>query len=209
MDLRAEKLFSAHWTESIDSEFMRNMQKVYGFEKSRAQRRLLAMKARCPEWEVFMASADFAAVPAEVDEKDRHVAAAALALRHAVDGDIEADAPGQSYSVLLVTDNVRDMARKQMAALGVRVMRSGTFLDAVYKADPRAATRAVMRAAQDLKSPPYSVAELLYALRSQGAKTLVAQMSKALAVTLVKKPAMPKALHTPRADAKPGRKLVR
>ena len=54
MDLRAEKLFSAHWTESIDSEFMRNMQKVYGFETSRALRRLLAMKARCPEWEVSM-----------------------------------------------------------------------------------------------------------------------------------------------------------
>ena len=88
MDMRAEHLFSAHWTESIDDEFMRNMVKVYGIERAKVARRLHAMKARCPEWEVFMSSADFDDVPGQVDVKDRHVAAAALALRHAADRDI-------------------------------------------------------------------------------------------------------------------------
>jgi hypothetical protein len=30
MDMRAENLFSAHWTQNIDEEFLRNMVKVHG-----------------------------------------------------------------------------------------------------------------------------------------------------------------------------------
>lgn len=187
MDLRSEKVFSAYWTENIDEEFLRNMQEVYELSETRALNRLRAMKARCPEWEVFMTSVDFSAVPEEVDPKDRHVAAAALALRHAVDQDAQDDEPGQTYDVILVTDNIKDLAKKQMAKLGVRVMRSGAFLNDVYKAEPDAATRAVLQAAKDLKKPPYTVPELLYALREQGAKTLAAQMAKVLGVTPVAK----------------------
>ncbi len=186
MDLRAEGVFSAHWTENIDEEFLRNMPLAFKVSEEAAKRRLLAMKARCPEWEVFMTSADFSAVPKQVDQKDRHVAAAAIALRHAADKDRE-DEPNQQYDVILVTDNVKDFAKKQMAKLGVRVVRSGAFLNEVYAAESEATTRAVLQAAKDLKKPPYTVPELLYALRSQGAKTLVAQMAKALGVTPVAK----------------------
>ena len=189
MDLRAEKLFSAHWTEVIDGEFLRNMVKIYGVEETKAQRRLLAMKARCPEWELFMSLSDFAAVPAVVNQKDRHVAAAALALRHAANQAAQEDASVRICDVILVTDNVRDLAEKGMAKAGVRVMSSGSFLNAVYKADPAATTRAVTRAAKDLRHPPYRLPELLHALRSQGASTLVSKMSKQLGVTPVKKQA--------------------
>ncbi|HEY1395887.1 hypothetical protein [Roseateles sp.] len=40
MDMRAERLFSAHWTESIDDEFLRNMVKVYGLDRAKAAGRL-------------------------------------------------------------------------------------------------------------------------------------------------------------------------
>lgn len=106
MDMRAERLFSAHWTENIDDEFLRNMQEAYGIPPAKAQNRLRAMKARCQEWAVPMSTVDFARVPEKVDRKDRHVAAAALALRHAVDKDAEEDEPGQTYSVILVSENV-------------------------------------------------------------------------------------------------------
>lgn len=182
MDLRAEGVFSAHWTENIDAEFLRNMHKVYEVPLQKAQNRLRAMKARCPEWEVPMSSVDFEAVPGQVDPKDRHVAAAALALRHAADKDTEADEPGQEYEVILVTDNVQDLARGPMKTLGVRVMQAGAFLDAAYKAAPQATTRAVQQAAKDLKKPPYTVAELLHVLHGEGAKTLVSRMSKALGI---------------------------
>jgi hypothetical protein len=182
MDLRAEGVFSVHWTENVEEEFLRNMQLAFNASEAGAQRRLLAMKARCPEWEVFMTSEDFSAVPKQVDQKDRHVAAAALALRHAADNDSE-DEPNQAYDVILVTDNVKDFATKALAKLGVRVVQSGAFLDEVFNAEPEATTRAVLQTAKDLKKPPYTVPELLYTLRSQGAKTLVAQMAKALGIT--------------------------
>ncbi len=187
MDLRAEQLFSAHWTENIDDEFLRNMQEVYGISPDQARNRLQAMKARCPEWEVFMSAEDFAAVPEKVDRKDRHVAAAAVALRHAVDKDTEEDEPGQAYRVILVSENIKDMAKKPMAKLGVRVMRVGEFLDEVYAAEPDATRRAVCQAAKDLKKPPYTVPELLDALRQAGAQTLVSRMSKDLGVTPARK----------------------
>lgn len=178
MDLRAEKVFSAHWTESIDEEFLRNMQKIYGVSEAAANARLIAMKRRCPEWEIPMSSVDFNKVPKQVDEKDRHVAAAALALRHAANEDAEDDAPRTQYDVCLITDNVVDLAKRQMAVLGVRVLRSGAFINEVYEAEPTAAERAVLQAVQDLKNPPYTLAELLFALRAQGAKPMVAQLAK-------------------------------
>ncbi len=185
MDMRAENLFSAHWTESIDDEFLRNMVKVHGISQAGAESRLRAMKGRCPEWEVRISSADFNAVPAKVDAKDRHVAAAALALRHAADKDTESDVHG--YDVILLTDNVKDFAKSQMKQLGVRVLQPGRFLDEAFDANADAVARAVQQAAKELKKPPYTVAELLYVLQQEGAKQLVAGVSQALNVMPVLK----------------------
>ena len=69
MDLRAEDLFAAHWTENIDDEFLRNMVKVYGIDPTKAEARLRAMKARRPEWEVAMSSADFDAARSKSTRK--------------------------------------------------------------------------------------------------------------------------------------------
>ncbi|MCO5119160.1 MAG: PIN domain-containing protein [Burkholderiaceae bacterium] len=187
MDLRAEGLFSAHWTENIDDEFLRNMVEVHGIPAVKAQGRLRAMKARCPEWEVTMSSADFEAVPRMVDEKDRHVAAAALALRHAMDEDTEDDDKTRGFDIVLLTENIRDMAPQPMGKLGVRVLRVGAFLDETYQAAPEATTRAVMQASVELEKPPYTVAELLYVLKEEGARTLVSRMSKTLGIKPVAK----------------------
>jgi hypothetical protein len=185
MDLRAEKLFSVHWTEHIDAEFVRNMHGVYGIAPAKVESRLRAMKARCPEWEVLLCDADWAGVPKGVDAKDRHVAAAALALRHAVGriADEDEHRPGNACDVILVSENTRDMATRQMAKLGVRVLRAGAFLNEVCDAQPEATKRAIHRAANDLKKPPYTVQELLDVLRQAGADTLVAHLSAAPALT--------------------------
>ena len=124
-----------------------------------------------------MSSADFDAVPEQVDAKDRHVAAAALALRHAADRDTE-DEEHRGYDVVLLTENVKDFARAQMKRLGVRVLRPGQFLDEAFDAHPEAMSRAVSQAAKELKKPPYTLAELLHVLRQAGARRLVAGMSK-------------------------------
>ena len=129
-----------------------------------------------------MSSVDFTNVPEKVDEKDRHVAAAALALRHSADEATEDDEPALVYDVLLVTDNVVDLAKGPMRKLGVRVITSGAFLDEVYAAEPDAAERAIQQAVKDLKNPPYTVAELLFALKAGGAKELVTGLSTRWAV---------------------------
>lgn len=176
MDLRAEKLFSAHWTQEIDHEFLRNMEKVYGIARAKALSRLNAMKARCPEWEIVLSKADFDAVPQEVDAKDRHVAAAAIALRHAIDRD-EPSVAERVERVLLITDNIKDFAVRQMKTLGVRVVRPGPFLDEACNAEPEATARAVQRSAAELRNPPHTLTEVLEVLSGAGAKALVTKIS--------------------------------
>ena len=203
MDLRAEGVFSVHWTENIADEFLRNLQAVYKISEERAMNRLRAMQARCPEWEVHMSSADFDAVPAKVHPKDRHVEAVSstfdrkrwtvldktiqpdLDYLRSADKDTDADEAGQAYDVVLLTDNVRDFDRRLMDRAGVRVVRPGAFLDEAYNAETDATTRAVMQAVKDLKKPPDPLAELLFILREQGARTLASRMSKALGITPV------------------------
>jgi hypothetical protein len=182
MDLRAEEVMSVHWTETIDDEFLRNFQRLFEHSETAATRRLGAMKRRCPEWEVFVSETDFSDVPDEVDEKDRHVAAAALALRNSIEGDED------PFDVLIVTDNIKDLAPEQMANLGVRVMTSGDFLNEVFTAEPAAMERAIDQAVRDLRSPPYTLQELLFALREQGAHLMVDGVAATRGVIPKRKP---------------------
>ncbi len=183
MDLRAEALFSAHWTQDICVEYMRNMQGRFERTEAQATGRLRAFKRRCPEWEVFSSQEDFESVPARVDEKDRHVAAAALALRRSADSDDEDGVKGDDYDVILVSENDKHLAKKDMKELGVRVLRAGPFLDECYAAEPEACERALLQSVSDLKTPPYSREELLHALLQHGANKLVAGLSATWGVT--------------------------
>jgi len=149
------------------------MQKAFGYPEAAVQRRLRAMRRRCPEWEVSAAPGALGRVPAKVDAKDRHVAAASLTLRQYVE-----EEPDQSEcDVYLVTDNVRHFAKGDMGKLGVKVVKAGTFLDTVYLAHPAETERAVQTAVSDLKDPPYTRAELLAALNGHGAHQLVEGLS--------------------------------
>lgn len=177
MDIRAQGVMSVHWTEKIDGEFLRNATRVFGINAISAGRRLMAMKRRCPEWEVPLSALHFSKIPKQVDPKDRHVAAAALSLRHNVGED---DAP---FDVLLVTDNTKDFASEMMATLGVRVITSGEFLDEAFGAEPDSVERAIDQAVRDLKTPPYTLEELLFALRKQGAHKLANGIARTRGVT--------------------------
>ena len=193
MDLRKERIFSAHWTSDIDDEYLRNMQKLFSIPEEKARRRLSAMKKRCPEWEIFATCEDFERVPEKVDEKDCHVAAAALALRHAAQQIAEEGQSEDVVDVILLTENVKDMAEKPMGKLGVRVMRIGQFLNEAYAADPDAVKRAISQAARELKNPPYTVVELLHVLKKLGATELVSGISRDMEIA----PDAPSAVASP------------
>jgi hypothetical protein len=183
MDLRARQLFSLHWSDDIEAEYVRNMQSVLGFPKTSVLRRLAAMQRCCPEWRVSFSNIDLAAVPSEVDSKDHHVAAAALALRRYADEEADSETP---CDVILVTDNTADLAEVPMARCGVTVMRPGTFLDLICDSHPAETEEAVLQAVRDLRHPPYTAPELLWALRAHGARTLVDTLAAKWGVVPVK-----------------------
>lgn len=186
MDMRKEGLFSAHWTRYIDAEYLKNMRKHFGYSMVNAQRRLTAMKARCPEWEISPTPADMARVPPDVDDKDRPVAAAAITILRCIEKDSECDEQ-QRFSAIILTENTKDFAKREMGKLGVKVMRPGHFLNDAYKSNAEDVLRAIKSAASELKSPPYTIEEMLFNLREQGAKAMVESISARLGLNPVKK----------------------
>lgn len=97
-----------HWTPVIENECFRNLvrlQRLSG-DDAQAHRAVLpeAMSARVLEGDYSACLPDVKCV----DEKDRHVAAAALHLKHRL-----------AQPVALVTWNVRDFPRKNLLKLGV------------------------------------------------------------------------------------------
>lgn len=186
MDLRVRHLFSLHWSDDIETEYVCNMQTVLGFPKPSVLRRLAAMQRCCPEWRVTFSDIDLAAVPPGVDAKDRHVAAAALALRRHADEEADTES---LCEVFLVTENTADLAEEPMARAGVKVTRPGAFLDLVCSSHPAETEDAVAQAVRDLKHPPYTAAELLWALQAHGARTLVQTLAAKWGVVPVKQDA--------------------
>jgi hypothetical protein len=165
MDLRLEGVFSLHWTQDIDAEYLKNMEGALGFSRRAAETRLRAMKKRCPAWEIHSPLLALPHVPPGVHANDRPVAAASLRMRKYVDENQDS----QDGEVFLVTDNTRHFAVPAMARLGVLVMKAGSFLDYVYQRHPEALERAVIRSVSDLATPPYTRAQMLKALRTHGA----------------------------------------
>jgi hypothetical protein len=105
-------------------------------------------------------------VPARVHPNDRHLIAAALVL---VNGLSEEDEP-ERHKVLVVSSNTRHLAVADARKLGIEVIKAGAFLDRLFEADPQRTGQAVAKAVNDLKQPPYSMEEMLAALRLHGAK---------------------------------------
>ena len=78
--------------------------------------------------------------------------------------------PLRLSDVLFVSDNTRHLAVDDARKLGMDVIKAGSFLDRLFEADPQRTSHAIAKALNDLKKPPYSMKEMLAALRLHGAK---------------------------------------
>ena len=78
--------------------------------------------------------------------------------------------PSRLSDVLFVSDNTRHLAVADARKLGMDVIKAGSFLDRLFEADPQRTSHAIAKALNDLKKPPYSMQEMLAALRLHGAK---------------------------------------
>jgi len=104
-------------------------------------------------------------VPNRVHHNDRHLVAAGLVM---VNGLSEEDDPSL-HKVMIVSDNIKHLAAADTLKLGVEVVKAGAFLNRLFQAAPARVAQAVAKSLSDLKNPPYSMAELVAALRLHGA----------------------------------------
>jgi hypothetical protein len=117
MWLAAGGAIRAHWTNEIHEEWMRNVERDYRVARSVLEhvRRLMdraagdALIGRYRQHESLFA---------KTDAKDRHVAAAAVAARKRAEADI----------VKIITWNIGDFDRKELAKVGVVAETPDAFL---------------------------------------------------------------------------------
>lgn len=97
-----------YWTPHIENECYRNLQRLGRLHPDDAETDRLTLPQRLNAELLPQNHLPYLADVAQVDEKDRHVAASALALKHQL-----------QQPVGLITWNLKDFPRKQLLKLGV------------------------------------------------------------------------------------------
>jgi hypothetical protein len=176
-DLMLEGLYFAHWTASVESEFLRNWALVHTSASDAGPKRLHAFRRATKFGHLILGDeqeAFLARVPNRVHKNDRHLVSAALVLLHGFDEEEDAS----TRRVFIVTENLRHLAVNDTRRLGVEVVSAGAFLNLIFDANPQRTCEAIEKSLRDLKNPPYSKANLLSALRLHGASRLTAGLAK-------------------------------
>ena len=76
--------------------------------------------------------------------------------------------------IYVVSANTKHLAVRQMAAQGITVIKPGPFIDMLYAKMPSRVMQAMKKVIKDLDRPPYSVEQLIAALKLHGAKQTAA-----------------------------------
>ena len=196
-DLR--DLYFPRWTVDIETEFLRNWAQVvkrlkgaelkaykaaspHSDDEDKAEKRLNASRnAVGDEYGLIGYGANHIAkqVPAAVNKGDMHVAQAAILMHYLLvsEGMV-------SNRMFLVSSNVKHLAAKDMAGLGIEVIRPGAFVDLLFQAANDRVAEALEQTVSDLTTPTYTKGDLLGSLSLHGAKATVKHFSKAWSVRL-------------------------
>lgn len=176
-DLMLEGLYFAYWTGDVEAEFLRNWPQVHPNASKSGARRLKAFQRATRNGHLITGYYDAAfmtRVPARVHDNDRHLIAAALVMVNGLD---EEDDP-ERHKVMIVSDNTKHLAVAETRKLGIEVIKAGAFLDRLFEAEPVRTCQAIAKSLSDLKKPPYTLAELVAALRLHGAKATADGLAK-------------------------------
>jgi hypothetical protein len=194
-DLR--NLYFPRWTIDIETEFLRNWAQVvkrlkgaelkaykaaspHADDKCKAEKRLNAYRnAVGDEYRLIGYGANHIAkqVPTAVNKGDIHVAQAAILMRHLL-----ASEGMVSDRIFLVSSNVKHLAAKDMAGLGIEVVRPGAFVDLLFQAAQDRVSEALEKTVSDLTNPSYTKGDLLGSLSLHGAKATFKHFCKAWSV---------------------------
>ena len=121
-------------------------------DKCKAEKRLNAYRnAVGDEYRLIGYGANHIAkqVPTAVNKGDIHVAQAAILMRHLL-----ASEGMVSDRIFLVSSNVKHLAAKDMAGLGIEVVRPGAFVDLLFQAAQDRVSEALEKTVSDLTNPP-------------------------------------------------------
>jgi len=183
-DLFLGGLYLPRWTQAIEAEFIKNFGAVV-LAKTAAERTAIRgappgpehvakaeHRLRCfrsavgPEYEVLLYDKPVykKMAPPTVNAGDIHVASAALVLNTL------AQEEGTADKVFIVSDNLKHLAVKDMAAIGIGVVSPGKFIDKLNEAAPARVQIALMKTVNDLTAPLYTQQDVLMLLVTHGAR---------------------------------------
>ena len=137
-------LYRVRWTDDILDEVRRTLVGDLGKSDVQAERRIAAMKRAFPDALVASHRRLIAAMPNEVDAKDRHVVAAAVAAGASV----------------IVTSNLRDFPAPALLLLGIEAQSPDDFLTHLFALDAEAMKAIIVKQADALQTPPMTPAAL-------------------------------------------------
>ena len=146
MHLHEAEIINVHWTKAIEAEWTRNVVAKQGADRADIQTCLQGMRDAAEGWEVAGYEKYVGQFDA-VDEKDRHVAAAAYNLS------LE-EWPGRP--VALVTRNIKDFPLSAFEGSHVTRFSMSEYLDALYAELPEEVLTVIEGCRKKLKAPKVS-----------------------------------------------------
>ncbi len=166
MWLAARGVIRAHWTNEIHDEWMRNVERNYGIARSVLERVRKLMDGGAGD-ALIKHYRQHEHLFAKTDAKDRHVAAAAVAARKRSKADI----------VTIITWNLGDFDRKELANAGVAAETPDAFLSRLFAKSPEEVIAAFVRMQNNLRNPSKTVQECADTLATQGLKNFAELIS--------------------------------
>jgi hypothetical protein len=159
MWLAAGGAIHAHWTNAIHDEWIRNVEHDYGVDRSVLDR-VRKLMDRAAGDALIGRYRRYERLFRKTDAKDRHVAAAAVAARNHSGADI----------VTIITWNLKDFDRKELAKAGVVAENPDVFLCRLLADSTENAVTAFVRMRDNLRNPPKTTRECADTLAAQGLK---------------------------------------
>jgi hypothetical protein len=169
MWLAARGVIRAHWTNEFHDEWMRNVARDHAVARSVLERVRTLMDHAAGDGLIGHYRRQ-EQLFTKTDAKDRHVAAAAVAARKRSKADI----------VTIITWNLRDFDRNELARVGVAAETPDAFLCRLLAESPTGVIDAFMRMRDKLRNPPKTTQECVDTLAAQGLKKLAAMISIAI-----------------------------
>jgi hypothetical protein len=169
MWLAAGGTIRAHWTNEIHEEWMRNVERDYGIARSVLER-VRKLMDRAAGDALITHYRHHEHLFTKTDTKDRHVAAAAVAARRRSRAD----------TVTIITWNLRDFDRRELAKVGVAAETPDAFLCRLFAKSPEEVIAAVVRMQSNLRNPAKTVLECADTLATQGLRNFAELIAGAI-----------------------------